>query len=252
LIASIGVTSQPPSSGDPNEDFLWLCGQVITKHWPKASAVELEKDKVRFKSLSPFEQLYLRARWHKLTNLLLDLHTVLEKYDSERGKLDLIGQLYGDTLGLTTDLAPDVAGRLDWYKQRIAREFEKTVKSAINTHGVQSPIEQIFLIEWSFLGIDHVYGVRLEPQKELKTPDGIFKIDFAVSAQPALQLAIEIDGHDFHEKTKAQASHDKSRERSIVRAGYIILRFSGSEVFQNPRKCVNEVVDVIKQRQAGK
>jgi very-short-patch-repair endonuclease len=105
-------------------------------------------------------------------------------------------------------------------------------------------------MEWVLQGIDHVHGIRLEPQKQLQTSDGIFKIDFVVSAEPDVRLAIEIDGHDFHEKTKAQVSRDKARERAIVRTGYTPLRFSGSEVFGNPRKCVNEVVEAIKQRRA--
>jgi very-short-patch-repair endonuclease len=132
----------------------------------------------------------------------------------------------------------------------IARKFERKIKSAVNAHNIQSPIEQLFLMEWNFLEVDHVHRMRLEPQKELVTPTGRFKIDFVVTAQPKLNLAIEIDGHDFHERTKEQAARDKSRERSIATAGYTILRFSGSEVFRNPRQCVNEVIEFIKQRRA--
>jgi hypothetical protein len=73
----------------------------------------------------------------------------------------------------------------------LAREFARKIKSTINTHGIQSPIEQIFLMEWNFLGVEHAHGVRLEPQKELSTPAGTVKIDFAVTGQPKLNLAIE-------------------------------------------------------------
>jgi very-short-patch-repair endonuclease len=135
-------------------------------------------------------------------------------------------------------------------KRRVVQALEKRFRSYVTTHKIQSPIEQIFLMEWVFRRIDDIHGVCLQPQKKLKTPDGTFTIDFVVSG-PELKLAIELDGHDFHEKTKAQVSHDKARERSIVRAGYVLLRFAGSEVSASPRKCVDEVVDVIKQRRAG-
>ena len=58
-------------------------------------------------------------------------------------------------------------------------------------------------------------------------------------------FAIELDGHDFHERTKQQAAQDRARERTIVRHGYIIHPFTGSEVYRNPRKCFEEVIQLI-------
>lgn len=49
-------------------------------------------------------------------------------------------------------------------------------------------------------------------------------------------LAIECDGHDFHEKTKAQASRDKRRDRELASAGAPVVRFTGSEIFRDPLK----------------
>ena len=73
-----------------------------------------------------------------------------------------------------------------------------------------------------------------------------YKIDFVVEAPNGeMKLAIELDGHDFHEKTKEQAARDRQRERTIVKQGYTIFRFTGSEVFRNPRKCVEEVIEMI-------
>ena len=64
--------------------------------------------------------------------------------------------------------------------------------------------------------------------------DKIYRVDFLLAAKTIktsrilLQIVVECDGHEFHEKTKAQASIDKTRERAIVSAGYRVLRFSGS------------------------
>ncbi len=47
-------------------------------------------------------------------------------------------------------------------------------------------------------------------------------------------IVIEVDGHEFHERTKEQAQRDKSRDRALTGAGYRVLRFTGSEVFRDP------------------
>lgn len=59
-------------------------------------------------------------------------------------------------------------------------------------------------------------------------------------------VAIELDGHAFHEKTKEQVAHDKKRERAIVRAGLPVLRVSGHEIWRNARACVLEVVEYFR------
>lgn len=55
------------------------------------------------------------------------------------------------------------------------------------------------------------------------------------------RIIVECDGHNFHEKTKEQAQHDKERDRYIQDQGFNILRFTGSEIYKNPFNCSNEV-----------
>ncbi len=47
------------------------------------------------------------------------------------------------------------------------------------------------------------------------------------------RIVIECDGHDFHEKTKEQASRDKKKDRELQKAGYTIFRYSGSDIYKN-------------------
>lgn len=98
--------------------------------------------------------------------------------------------------------------------------------------------------EMPFLRIDDKHRVAIKPQRELTLDGQMYRIDFLVEGAKA-KIAIEIDGHAFHEKTPQQAMRDRARERTIVRHGYTIFRFTGSEVFRNPRKCVEEVVSLI-------
>ena len=61
----------------------------------------------------------------------------------------------------------------------------------------------------------------------------------------SLNLVIECDGHDFHQKTKEQVEYDNQRQRDLQNEGIEIIRFSGSEIWKDVRKCVNEIQDII-------
>lgn len=80
-------------------------------------------------------------------------------------------------------------------------------------------------------------------------PPAIARIDFALrtfNGDPLVGYAVEIDGHDFHEKTKAQARTDRQRERWIIRHPHAeidaVLRFTGSEIFADPVRCAEEAL----------
>lgn len=54
-------------------------------------------------------------------------------------------------------------------------------------------------------------------------------------------LIVECGGHDFHERTKEQAAHDRSRDREMSLAGYHVMRFTGSEIWKDPGKCAEQI-----------
>ena len=78
------------------------------------------------------------------------------------------------------------------------------------------------------------YGLLLVPQK----PVGRYRVDFALYPH---RLAIEIDGHDHHERTKEQATKGKRRARDLQLAGWTVLPFSGSDVWNDPFGCCEDV-----------
>jgi very-short-patch-repair endonuclease len=243
----------PPNSEIPDEfeglptDLAIDLDGALIKRWTELLLEELARDIAKLNTLDVLNQAFIRAKWSKHADLIMATSDAMEKYNTLAGRLDLLAQVYGDQLGLPAhSLQGDIAARLDWYKKRLVVEFERTVKRDLNTHKVVSPIEQIFLLEWRFLKADERYGVKIQPQRKLNIEGVDYTIDFLVqSADKRLKLGIELDGHEFHERTKEQAARDKARERKIVRQGYTILRFTGSEVFRNPRKCVNEVLDFL-------
>lgn len=56
---------------------------------------------------------------------------------------------------------------------------------------------------------------------------------------------IECDGHEFHEKTKEQVIYDNEREYKLKSAGYDVLHFSGSEIYNNPYECAEKTLNYI-------
>lgn len=58
-------------------------------------------------------------------------------------------------------------------------------------------------------------------------------------------FAIEIDGHKYHEKTKEQARADKEKDRMYLKNKIIPIRFTGSEVYHDPVKCVKDTLEIV-------
>jgi very-short-patch-repair endonuclease len=58
-------------------------------------------------------------------------------------------------------------------------------------------------------------------------------------------MVVECDGHDYHERTKQQARHDKRRDRYMTASGLRVLRFTGSEIFADANKCASESLQVL-------
>jgi len=54
-------------------------------------------------------------------------------------------------------------------------------------------------------------------------------------------VVVECDGHDYHERTKEQAAHDRERDRFMQTSGIVVLRFTGSEIWRDPASCARQV-----------
>lgn len=139
----------------------------------------------------------------------------------------------------------------------------------------ESPIEEIFLYAFLLhLGItgssvevlssnghvEYASGVGLSCEKWCIKPQhvmGKYRVDFLVSHEKIgasvksdsatnlrevkiASVVVECDGHDYHEKTKAQAQRDKSRDRSLQSLGIHVFHFTGAEIFRDPLRCVEE------------
>lgn len=121
-----------------------------------------------------------------------------------------------------------------------------------------SPIEKIFNMAFDtmiFSRGNTVPFFSLEPQAILTVDGKTFRADFLFDSEVEsdgqftcennIKLIIECDGHDFHHATKEQVKRDNSRSLILKKAGYDIIRFSGTQLYQEPFKCANDAIDYI-------
>jgi very-short-patch-repair endonuclease len=125
----------------------------------------------------------------------------------------------------------------------------------------ESPIEMILSIAiyetnvymtGALLGID-VLGI--DRQIDITIGKTKYRADFLITvlygkeeSRNVREFIIECDGHEFHEKTKEQVIKNNIRQRKLTNAGYVVLNFSGSEIYNEPYKCVREIKDAILSR----
>ena len=110
----------------------------------------------------------------------------------------------------------------------IINEDMNTIEDAVN-HAVRSP-----------------FMIVVMSQAKI----GPYRSDFLAAFNPgrsgsksALKLlAIECDGHEFHQKTKQQAASDRARDRYFLKQGVPVMRFTGSEIWENAINCVDDVI----------
>lgn len=90
-------------------------------------------------------------------------------------------------------------------------------------------------------------GINIRPQVQI----GNFRVDFVLSQKGMRPdeilrpIVVELDGHAFHDKDKKQRAYEKSRDRFLVKQGFRVLHFTGSEVVADPHKVAYEVLDML-------
>ena len=78
----------------------------------------------------------------------------------------------------------------------------------------------------------------IKPQYKVGKYTADFMVEFGSRGEKPTQYIIECDGHDFHERTKEQAQHDKERDRHMQSLGFKVYRFTGSEIWKSKGYCV--------------
>lgn len=119
----------------------------------------------------------------------------------------------------------------------------------------KSPIEVIFKFAYDLIQCDEGFpDFSIYPQYEINIEGKKYIADFVFIAEESIasgiynykyKLVIECDGHKFHEKTKEQVAYDNEREYAFKMAGYDVIRFSGSQIYNNPFRCAKQAYEYI-------
>lgn len=120
-----------------------------------------------------------------------------------------------------------------------------------------SPIERLLaltaLCHWRMMGETMTLHHRSSSlmDRGLRSADlisqaqiGSYRVDFLLLSTLLprhVRIVVECDGHDFHERTKEQAARDRSRDRTLTGLGYTVLRYTGSEIHQDPWACAQDL-----------
>lgn len=123
----------------------------------------------------------------------------------------------------------------------------------------ESPIEAVFAAWWLAVEPFATHGrFRLSKQFKVSLGKESARLDFVVALSgphpgtygsdvytPYPLVAIELDGHEFHERTKEQATRRNRRDRLLQGAGWKVLHVSGSELYRDPEGCVTGVITLV-------
>jgi very-short-patch-repair endonuclease len=159
------------------------------------------------------------------------------------------------------------------YAEGEREDAEIRIDSVLKTLEMcESVVEQKFLLhmiqilnaEAVFVSDDfiHIAGhdefdgfVAIYPQAQIAIGSHNYRADFLFVYKTRhpftehFRLVVEIDGHDYHERTKKQAMRDKQRDRLMQMEGYVVFRFTGSEIYHGCSKAVWEVHDYMRTHQ---
>lgn len=153
----------------------------------------------------------------------------------------------------------------DMYGKMRAERFSQEMHANCLELGMQSPIEDMFwiacqaLAEAAFVPCNPGpemdknwepvlgYGLFIQPQRQI----GTYHVDFLLTQNNIgpdsllRPLVVELDGHDFHDKDKRQRSYEKARDRFLVKEGYRVIHFTGSDVVADPFKVAYEALELL-------
>jgi very-short-patch-repair endonuclease len=206
-------------------------------------------------------------------------HPRVEEFDDRPAQLvgEPIGNILADLVEINTDVASieeltlipadklhDMINRcLEQAELGVTYDNKVSILQKLRPHlgevfgRCESPIEQLmvfallnrFAVDWfnsewvsleDGIGFGSVGG-RLCQQWIVEN----YRVDFLLVTPSGRRIVIECDGHDYHERTPVQAQRDRSRDRWFQMRGFMVLRFTGSEIHRNSAQCAREISEAL-------
>ncbi len=160
----------------------------------------------------------------------------------------------------------EVLSQFLWCMEGVLKKIESPIEKAlfvsIVTMARLHVQQQHYIVNFGEGKVLH-YGDWTESYDRLtietQKPIGKYKVDFLIryschipdeenisgNTLEIRELIVECDGHDFHEKTKEQASRDKKRDIYLQELGYRVYRFTGSDIWKDPAGCAATIINSL-------
>lgn len=144
---------------------------------------------------------------------------------------------------------PELSPHLDWVERRMGRcesDLERAFLMLVAAH------LQTFSI--SFAGEGSPYGKPggdslIDVAQQVSIAG--YRCDFVFTIRwhrggKARRVAVECDGHRFHDRTKEQASSDRRRDRKLLASGVPTLRYTYSDITADPDGSVRDLYSTLR------
>ena len=98
---------------------------------------------------------------------------------------------------------------------------------------------------WAAVSVDYPMAER-----EFKgaVPGRQFRIDIALAEE---KIAIEVDGWQYHGKFKSAHQADRERQNLLAVNGWLVLRFTASQIFNDLYGISATIADAVRQRRVA-
>lgn len=142
----------------------------------------------------------------------------------------------------------------EWARQFMFDEIGPHLSVRSNAGFYDSPLEAVFDMWWLTAQRLGRIGEEVDntPQHRVVARGNNYRVDFLLEPDYDLKIwldrrgyswpniAVELDGHDYHERTREQVIQRNQRDRDLQADGWTVLHFSGSELVRDPLACVVE------------
>ena len=154
-------------------------------------------------------------------------------------------QIYHNTDGIVIPLNFKLENIIDNENlEMYSKDDLEQIRKILNTKEFSFSVTPSFEYDNFYYRYDINNTFYLSNANDFEIKIGAYTPDFVIEYLN-FKYAIEIDGHEFHGKTKEQVISDKKKEREYIRLGYIPIRFSGSEVYKDDIGCVEETLKTV-------
>jgi len=91
----------------------------------------------------------------------------------------------------------------------------------------------------------HFRKENIQVERQLFVNEGrkIYCLDFGILCKEG-KIDVECDGSAYH-SSKKDVAKDRDRNNELTSYGWSVLRFTGSEIIQNPEECIKKVKRTI-------